>query len=205
MEEDRNATLRRKLWSFSQFVEMQRRILEERREKVLTGEKKPELLRSLFPDRFENARRLLGLPSLIDLERRLVLHALDHCWMDHLAAVVDLMDGIHLVQVGGLSPLEEFQKAVIESFERCFDTMEDRVAAKFDTLKFSANGVDLDDAGLRGPTSTWTYLVDEHSLEDRIASALIGQRNIGFAAGAALSGTLLLFWALLRRFRLRKR
>jgi preprotein translocase subunit SecA len=57
--------------------------------------------------------------------------------------------------------------------------------------------------GLRGPSSTWTYLVNDDAFSDRMAAMLLSRRNIGFAANAALTGPLLLVWALSRRLRRR--
>ena len=59
---------------------------------------------------------VIGDEAALDLERRLVLQAIDQCWADHLAVVAEIRDGIHLVTIGGMSPLEEFQQAVARSF-----------------------------------------------------------------------------------------
>ena len=76
----------------------------------------PGLLRECAPEAYERARRALGETTLQDLERRLTLQAIDECWAEHLATVAEIREGIHLAEVGGLSPLEEFQKGAAESF-----------------------------------------------------------------------------------------
>lgn len=53
--------------------------------------------------------------------------------------------------------------------------------------------------GLRGPSSTWTYLVVDDAQSDRLASTLISQRHIGFAANAALMVPLLMVFYLGQR------
>jgi preprotein translocase subunit SecA len=206
--EGRNWDIRQALWSYSHIVELQRRIVYEERQRILVGDERSEVLHKRVPEFYESVCDLIGSEATADLERRFKLHAIDQCWADHLAAAAEIRDGIHLVAVGGLSPLEEFQKRVVQSFEHTCGyspqerriSVEDRLVESFTALDITADGVDLDATGLRGPSSTWTYLVQEDVFEDPIAAALISQRNIGFAVGAALTGPLLMLWALLRRF-----
>ena len=96
-------------------------------------------------------------------------------------------------------------KRVVRSFEHTRDSVEDRLVGSFKALRITADGIDLDAAGLRGPSSTWTYLVEEDVFQDPIAAALVSQRHIGFAVNAALTGPLLMLWALVRRLQNRRR
>jgi preprotein translocase subunit SecA len=203
--EGRNFDIRQALWSYSRIVEQQRRIVYGERQRILVGDERSEVLRQGVPELYERIRGLIGSEAAADLERRLRLRAIDQGWADHLAAVAEIRDGIHLVAIGGLSPQEEFMKRVVQSFEHARDSVEDRLVASFKGLYITADGIDLDAAGLRGPSSTWTYLVEEDALKDPIAAALVSQRHIGFAINAALTGPLLMLWALARRFQNRRR
>ena len=157
--EMRNFDVRQALWFYSYLVEQQRCIVYERRQRILMREVRPEVLLKRVPEGYEKLCSLIGEESAVELERLLMLQATDHCWADHLAAVDDIQDGIHLAAVGGLSPLEEFQKAVAQSFEDFFTAVDDWVIEKFAALPFTATGLDLAAAGLQGHSSTWTYLV----------------------------------------------
>jgi preprotein translocase subunit SecA len=198
--EGRNGDIRRGLWYYSNLIEQQRRMVYQRRRRILTGDERWQVLGERVPAAYERAVGLIGGATTADLERRLALYAIDQCWADHLATIAEVKEGIHLARVGGLSPLNEFHKSVVQSFELFFDSMADRVVDKFMALCITADGVDLDAAGLRGPCSTWTYLVEEEAYHDPLAAILISQSHIGFAAGAASTGPLLLLWALVRRF-----
>jgi preprotein translocase subunit SecA len=169
------------------------------------GEERSDILRKRVPDLYERVCSLIGSEGAVDLERRLKLYAIDQCWADHLAAVAEIRDGIHLVAIGGRSPLEEFQKSVAQSFEQIYHSVDDRIAERFAALQITADGINLEAAGLRGPASTWTYLVQEDVFSDPIAAALVSQRHIGFAVYAALTGPLLMLWMLRRRFQKRSR
>jgi preprotein translocase subunit SecA len=146
---------------------------------------------------------VLGEATLQDLEKRLTIHAIDECWSEHLATVTEIRDGIHLAEVGGLSPLEEFHKGAVESFDYALNAIDDQIVETFASLKITPDGVDMDRIGLRGPSSTWTYLVTDQAFSDHLATALMSRRNIGFAANAAFTGPLFMLWVLLRRLRRR--
>jgi len=137
---------------------------------------------------------------VLDLERRVMLRAIDECWSEHLAAVTEIRDGIHLAEIGGLDPYREFLKLAADSFEYTLDAIDVRAVEIFASLKFDTGDASFENMGLQGPSSTWTYLVNDQAFTDRLAASLIGGRNVGFAAGAALTGPLLMLWALTRRF-----
>ncbi len=201
--EGQNFDIRHTLWRYSHFVEQQRRIVGERRRQVLRGTAAPRVLQEHLPAAREKARRALGEAALQDLERRLMLHAVDECWSEHLATVTEIRDGIHLAEVGGLSPLEEFHKGAAASFDHALNAIDTRMVERFTSLEITSDGVDMEELGLRGPSSTWTYLVNDDAFTDGLAARLVSGRNIGFAANAALTGPLLMLWALSRRLQRR--
>lgn len=203
--EGQNHDIRHTLWRYSRFVEQQRRIVCARRRPVLKGTVLPSVLQERVPEARESARRVSGEAALQDVERRLMLQAIDECWSEHLATVTEVRDGIHLAEVGGLSPIEEFHKQAAASFEHALDSMDARVVENFTSLQITVDGVDTDKMGLRGPSSTWTYLVDDHTSTDGLTATLMSRRNIGFAASAALTGPLLMLWALSRRLQHRSK
>ena len=45
-------------------------------------------------------------------------------------------------------------------------SIDDRIVATFEAVEFTQNGIDLDKAGIRGPSSTWTYLVSDRVLTE---------------------------------------
>jgi preprotein translocase subunit SecA len=202
--EGQNFDIRHTLWRYSHFVEGQRRIIYKRRCQLLKGTITPDLLgERLLADR-QSLKQLLGDEALLDLERRVMLQAIDECWSQHLAAVTEIRDGIHLAEVGGLDPYREFLKLAAESFDRTLKSINERAIQKFTSLELSSDGVDLEELGLGAPCSTWTYLVNGRAITDRLSASLVSGRNIGFAAGAAMTGPLLMLWALIRRFNRRR-
>jgi preprotein translocase subunit SecA len=202
--EGQNADIRQGLRAYSQIIEHQRRIVHQERGQILLGKERPTILRDQLPEQVAEAGDLIGSAAMADLERRLWLATIDSCWADHLAMAAEIRDEIHLVAIGGLSPLEEFQKRVAHSFEEARQGIEDQLVERFRNLTITKEGVDWGAMGLRGPSSTWTYLVHEDIYTDPIAATLVSRRQIGFAVGAAMTGPLLMLWALLARFRRRR-
>ena len=142
----------------------------------------------------------LGRDPFERLARRAALFHIDDAWADHLAWLADLREGIHLVSIGRKEPLQEFQKAATGAFLE----LEDRIGAAIDSTLRSLiareGPVDLEAAGLKGPSSTWTYLVNEDQFGWGVE--LLKGTNIGVAAGAAaFYGPLFLLALIVNRFK----
>jgi preprotein translocase subunit SecA len=198
--EGQNFDIRQTLWRYSRFVESQRRIIHKRRREILSRVADLGLLQANLPEEYQELREAFGDGVLAELERRVMLRAIDECWADHLARVTEIRDGIHLAEVGGLDPYREFLHLAADSFEQALATIDQRAAAIVAALELDPGNVSFADLGLQGPSSTWTYLVNDQAFTDRLAASLVGGRNVGFAVGAALTGPLLMLWALSRRF-----
>jgi preprotein translocase subunit SecA len=148
-----------------------------------------------------------GEPLLRAIERRLTLFTIDRTWSDHLAALNALRDEIVLVHLDGRDPLVEFHRRADAAFDRLFDDIDDEVAALFERINVTARGVDWEAEGVRGPSSTWTYLVHDNAYRSNPFLILATRASRGFAAVLA-AWPLLLVWGLAahwKRWRDRKR
>ena len=201
--EGQNFEIRRTLWGYSQFAEKQRTIVQTRRGEVLRGE--AMTLREREPELFDTRCREVGEAAVREAERLIALHHLDNAWRAHLAEIADLRDGIHLVGLGGLNPLDEFHKAARESFDRTFEGLDEALAATFRAATLGPDGLILDHEGLRGPSATWTYLVNDDAVADHLANMLMGTRNMGMNAAAGLMWPLLGLWIAARKLVERRR
>jgi preprotein translocase subunit SecA len=198
MIEGRNLDIRRTLWDYSTLVETQRGIVAGWRDAVFVppGDKAPPFPPSSEISGAGTAR--LGADGFARLARRAALLQIDAAWADHLAWLSDLREGIHLVSIGRNEPIQEFQKAATEAFLG----LEEKISAGTDSLLRSAlsgaGPIDLESGALRGPSSTWTYLVDEDQLGWGLS--LLKGSNIGFsAASAALYGPLFVLTIIAKR------
>jgi preprotein translocase subunit SecA len=100
---------------------------------------------------------------LVNAARQITLWHLDRAWADHLTYLADLREGIHLRALArGLDPLGEFHKEAARAFSGLLADVEERSVESFESVPITADGADLAAAGLKRPTATWTYLVQEN-------------------------------------------
>jgi preprotein translocase subunit SecA len=112
---------------------------------------------------------------LVSAARQIVLFHLDRAWAEHLAFLAELREGIHLRALArGIAPLDEFHREAITAFGALLDTASAQSAETFRIAEITADGVDLEDIGLKRPTATWTYLVHENPFGTDIDRALRG-------------------------------
>ncbi|HET8644199.1 MAG TPA: hypothetical protein VFO85_01845, partial [Vicinamibacteria bacterium] len=186
--------IRKRLWRYSALVEDQRRAIQSWRLAVLHGEAEgsggalEHLSARLEP---EEARRL---------EKRLTLLAIDQAWSDHLGLARRIRDNIHVVSVAGKEPLAEFTREVGAAFADLHGLVEEALAARAQALEVTEAGIDWRQAGLLGPTSTWTYLVNDDPFGENALRGLFNRRTIAMAS-AAFVPPLLLVWGLVQRLR----
>lgn len=141
-----NFEMRKTLNKYSDMVEEQRRIQQEQRESVLTNR-----------------------DSLGTTERHVKLYHMDRIWSDHLAYVAYIREGIHLESLANRNPVDEFHRRIIEAFELLPDKIEKETAKTLGKLssKTDKDLIDWDKEGLKGPSRTWTYLIQDQFMEKK--------------------------------------
>ena len=171
---------------------------------LLAGIATPELCLSQSPDRFNMLSGKVGLETVRTAELLITLHHMDEGWAEHLFNVARVREGIHLVGLGGLKPFDEFVKQIGGSFSELLTTIDDRIVETFERIDITANGIDVEKEGLSGPSSTWTYLVNDQAMS-ALKQMLFGDGSYATAAGAALvTGPLLFAWSIHERLKRRR-
>ena len=197
--EGQNLEIRRTLARYAGVVEDQHRLLFDRRHAVLVGEEIPAAWQR------DAARRAAlvaeaGEAAVVNAERLVTLGCIDRAWRDHLALCADLREGIHLARLGGHDPLTVFTVEAIQAFSAIDETIDAAVLDALPSVRIVDGQVDLSDTGIKAPTSTWTYLVNDDPFRNRIGALLTGPGGATIAMySAALLGPLLLVWGLIER------
>lgn len=137
-----NFHIRQELNRYSDMVEEQRRILYEERLCILKGETK------------------LG-PS----EQRVRLYYIDKFWADHLAYVSYIRESIHLTSLTNRNPIDEFHEQIIQAYEQIQDKIDRASANMLVKLGGSNDPAKWEEFGLKSPTSTWTYIINDQYME----------------------------------------
>ncbi len=182
--EGQNFEIRKTLWRYSAMVEEQRQLMFDHRLGLLDDDDGPGMCAEEAPEQYAELVRGAGADQVRDAERRLALILLDRRWSDHLALIDDIREGIHLQRFGGRAPLTEFQRQIIDAYAAMMEGLRDEVVETFMRLRAEAGAIDLDRAGLRGPTSTWTYLVNDNPLPS-FGLQLIAPGNLAVSIATA--------------------
>lgn len=198
--EGQNVETRKTLYGYSVVLDEQRKVVQQRREDLLLGRSQSRLA-VLSPRRFEELSSTVDRAVLAEAERRIELFQLDRFWSEHLANMAEIREGIHLRRVSGQDPFAEYVLLAADAFSDMESQVERQAVGAFESATITPEGIDLDREGLRGPSSTWTYLINDDPFRDQLSMALGG--NVAFAAGAALpftTGPLLILWGLYNRY-----
>jgi preprotein translocase subunit SecA len=171
--------IHRNTWRYNHLINIQRKAVLDQRDRVLRTDAALRALARQCPDRFSALSDITSDEVLEDAARQITLWHLDRAWADHLGFLADLREGIHLRALGhGLNALDEFHKESLREFSGLLEKVEERSVETFETIPFTAEGADLSAAGLKRPTATWTYLVQDNPFGTEMDRAL---RSVGRA------------------------
>jgi len=82
-----------------------------------------EEVRKLYDEREQQ----IGEETMREFEKVVVLRAVDSKWMDHIDAMDQLRQGIHLRAYGGTDPLREYQLEGFEMFREMIENIQEEV------------------------------------------------------------------------------
>ncbi|WDZ55676.1 DEAD/DEAH box helicase [Paenibacillus polymyxa] len=142
-----NFDIQQELNCYSDMVEDQRRILYEERLAILKG-KKP----------------------MSPLEQRVRLFYIDKFWADHLAYVSYLREGIHLESLVSGNPIDEFHAQITQAYEQIPTKVNSESANMLVRLGGSNDPAKWEEFGLKSPTSTRTYIINDQYIQNMRSS-----------------------------------
>ncbi|GAB6257373.1 preprotein translocase subunit SecA [Peribacillus sp. N1] len=97
----------------------------------LEGKNESELVEFILAkvkESYDQKEEELSEEQMREFEKVIVLRAVDSKWMDHIDAMEQLRQGIHLRAYGQIDPLREYQSEGFAMFEAMIASMEDEVA-----------------------------------------------------------------------------
>lgn len=185
--------IRKRLYSYAGVLEAQRLSIQRWRQEVLAGDAPLGLLVERCDERWHALEPVVGEAQLVAIERRVTLWAVDRCWAQYLADMTAVRDEIQLVALEGRTPLAEFIRTAIASFDHLLERIDDTIASQFEALTITQHGVDWERAGLVAPSATWTYLVNDTAFRTNLMRSLANHASVGGPAAALLWPLLFLF------------
>lgn len=187
--EGQNLEIKRTLCKYSDLLEQQRMVLYNRRLDSLPGPSAMNFFEQHSAERFQHYSKVLKNDELQKLCRLLYLYYIDVFWYRYLAEIADIRESIHLKRIGGQDPFIEFQKLSIKIFDEQLTHLDEQLIESFNSLPVSDCLPDLEKLGIRTPSATWTYLINDNPFEHSLGLQLIG--NTGLQMGAGILGPLL--------------
>ncbi|WP_269938373.1 accessory Sec system translocase SecA2 [Arthrobacter sp. HY1533] len=184
LAEQERFTTQQNSWKYNELIAYQRQVVLAERGRVLNSEGaaldilegEAESAGQVDPGRLAELRELLGGEELARVCRAVLLFELDALWSDHLALLSEQRAAIHLRALGRQNPLDEFRRETILAFEGFLDDAHAAARRTVESLQVVDGGVDLEAAGIRRGSTTWTYMVDENpfgSQTDQIVKWLL--------------------------------
>ncbi|WP_068777462.1 preprotein translocase subunit SecA [Paenibacillus sp. FJAT-26967] len=87
-----------------------------------------EFIDAKVKEKYDQREEEIGSEFIREFEKVVVLRAVDSKWMDHIDAMDQLRQGIHLRAYGGTDPLREYQFEGFEMFHEMVDSIQEEVA-----------------------------------------------------------------------------
>jgi preprotein translocase subunit SecA len=202
--EGQDMEIRKTLWKYASALEGQRHDVMELRQGILNGAEVSDVWHRA-PVRRRALADEVGEDAVRQAERVVMLLQIDRAWRDHLALAADLREGIHLVALGGQDPLAHFTRELTLAFRRLEDAIDRVVLEALHEVRVNDGRIDLEGLGIKGPSSTWTYLINDDPFRNQIATMLTGPGRTTIAIyAAAMMMPLLVLWGSVDRW-LRRR
>ena len=97
----------------------------------LKGKDPEEMTETIFAkvkERYDEKEAVLSSEQMREFEKVIVLRAVDSKWIDHIDAMDQLRDGIHLRAYGQIDPLREYQSEGFIMFENMVTSIEEEAS-----------------------------------------------------------------------------
>ncbi|MBN2093173.1 accessory Sec system translocase SecA2 [candidate division KSB1 bacterium] len=201
--EGQNLEIKKTLYKYSWLIEKQRIVIAEKRDELFEDYAALHFFQQRSPQKVTQYQFLIGIEKLNEICKRLTLFYIDKYWSQYLAEIADIREGIHLQSIGGQVPFIEFQKLSIKIFDELLEQLDNELIQIFTQLQIENEEFDLEQQGIKAPSATWTYIINDNPFENQLGLQLMG--NIGLSVGAAfMFGPLLGLFPWLKKLKHKK-
>lgn len=159
------------LMKYTMIGEKHRETTFARRSSLLDGSYNSEMWQKNAPELYEKALKKFTENELQSLQNRILAALLNEFWSDYLDYTTYLREGIHLTQVAGRNPAEEYNIACEEYYENAAASIPERMAEKLEDVLQCDN---LEDYVIDMPTRTYTYLLNDMGEEFKAKPMIMG-------------------------------
>jgi preprotein translocase subunit SecA len=200
--EGQNLEIKKTLFKYSTLMEKQRTVLYNKRDEILFNNIPTSFFSSKSPENYNKYLSIVGVDELNTICKKISFFHIDNLWSYYLAEIAEIREGIHLKRVGGQEPYIEFQKIAIQLFDKLYNQLDGQLLKVFNSIKFTDKCNNLDELGIKKPSATWTYIVNDNPFENIFGIQLIG--DAGLQIGAAIMTPFLALHLFFRKRKKRK-
>lgn len=158
------------LMKYTMIGEKHREQTFRRRKSLLEGSYNAEMWQQYSEELYEEAKQKFGEDRLQEKQNIILAALLNEFWCDYLDYTAYLREGIHLTQVAGRNPAEEYNIACEEYYDSAADSIPERMEEKLEELLKCDT---LDEYEVQMPTRTYTYLLDDMAEEFKTKPLLL--------------------------------
>ncbi|MFK7765907.1 MAG: accessory Sec system translocase SecA2 [Mariniblastus sp.] len=176
MVEAESLEIRRTLRLYTTCLEQHRKLMQVLRQDLLANNERKSLLKIADWELHESLTERFDESLVAEAERSIAIFHIDDCWAEHLETCSDIRSNIHLASMGGFSAIDEFNKRVNASFRNFNDRVMEKVVNSFRNASLSNGVIDMEEEGLKGPSSTWTYMINDNptgEVVDRLSKVIM--------------------------------
>lgn len=162
------------LMKYTMIGEKHRDVTFKRRSSLLDGTYTAEFWQKNAQELYKEACERLGEDGLQELQNRILAALLNEFWSDYLDYTTYLREGIHLTQIAGHNPAEEYNIACEEYYESAAESIPDRMTEKLEEVLKCER---LSDYEVEKPSRTYTYLLNDIGEEFKAKPVLMGMMS----------------------------
>lgn len=149
-------------------VEEQRKIVHKMREKILYGDETLSVVEKLNPVKVQMLLTQVTKNEFQRAKKEIELFAINRCWADYLLTIESALDEVQVIsQIRGDSFLN-YNERLVEGFETLKNHIYDMVLEIVETFVIKDGHIDLEEMGIRGPSSTRTYMINDGVEQNQI-------------------------------------
>ena len=168
------------LMKYTMIGEKHRELTFRRRRSLLDGTYNSEFWQNDAADLYAKAAEKFSENELQTLQNHILAALLNEFWCDYLDYTVYLREGIHLTQIAGRNPAEEYNIACEEYYNSAAESIPERMEEKLaEVLNCEKPG----DYKLDIPSRTYTYLLDDMGEEFKAKPILSGVFSESYEPG----------------------
>lgn len=158
------------LMKYTLIGEKHREMTFSKRNALLDGEYNSEIWKKNAPELYEKACEKFGGENVQKKENLILAALLNEFHSDYLDYTAYLREGIHLTQIAGRNPADEYNIACEEYYESAAETLPERMIEK---LKALMKCDKIEDFEIEKPTGIYTYLLNDMAEEFKAKPILL--------------------------------